>query len=443
MPEGGTTVDLRVFVVLTMLTVLLLLNGHTTSAGDWSQWMGTNRNGKATGFVAPQTWPSELKKVWSVDVGDGVATPALVGERLFVFSRQDNQEIARCLNVNTGEQVWSDSYASSEIRGPASGFQGPRASPTVADGKVVVFGAHGHLSCYSASTGKLLWRNESSVGSVPRFFTSSSPLIVGEVCVVQHGGEEGGSIAAYELASGNEKWKLHTEGTSYGSPAALSLSGQTVVIAETDQSILAIDAVSGKQLWDTPFAGTERDYNAVTPIFSGEALIIAGANRGFRLVSLERANDQVTARDLWKNADNSVIYNTPVLKDGFLYGLSAQDVLFCLDTKSGTTKWSGPLVEGAPVPAPSPTKGKGRGPGGRGRGGFGSRPGYGSIVDAGSVLFTLSPAGTLGVIGADSEKLVRIAKYKVAEGQTYAYPIVTESHIYIKDGQTVTKYALN
>ena len=58
-------------------------------AQDWSQWRGANRDGKATGFKAPPTWPKELNQKWKVTVGKGDATPALMGDKVFVFARDD------------------------------------------------------------------------------------------------------------------------------------------------------------------------------------------------------------------------------------------------------------------------------------------------------------------------------------------------------------------
>ena len=104
-------------------------------AQDWPQWRGPARDGKASGFDAPQTWPQELTQKWKVSVGDGVATPALVGEKLYVFARQDGNEILRCLDANTGEELWQNAYPAEAVRGPASRFAGPRSSPTVVEGR--------------------------------------------------------------------------------------------------------------------------------------------------------------------------------------------------------------------------------------------------------------------------------------------------------------------
>src|ERR1043166_8724362 len=80
------------------------------AAADWPQWRGPNRDGKITGFEAPATWPKELTKKWTVTIGDGVATPALVGDKLYTFSRQGGDEIIRCLDAATGDERWKDKY---------------------------------------------------------------------------------------------------------------------------------------------------------------------------------------------------------------------------------------------------------------------------------------------------------------------------------------------
>src|SRR5438105_3975295 len=107
-------------------------------AQDWPQWRGPNRDAKATGFKAPKTWPKELTQKWKVTVGSGDATPALVADKVYVFARQETDEIIRCLDAGTGKELWQEKYSAPGISGPDAGVHGgPRSSPAVADGKVV------------------------------------------------------------------------------------------------------------------------------------------------------------------------------------------------------------------------------------------------------------------------------------------------------------------
>src|SRR6478736_4258551 len=78
----------------------------TTYADDWPQWRGPNRDAKATGFTAPKTWPKELTKKWKVTVGKSNATPALVGDKLYVFSFDGTSEVLHCLDAASGNEIW-------------------------------------------------------------------------------------------------------------------------------------------------------------------------------------------------------------------------------------------------------------------------------------------------------------------------------------------------
>jgi outer membrane protein assembly factor BamB len=384
-------------------------------AGDWPQWPGPNRDAKVTGFEAPKTWPQELTQKWKVSVGEGVATPALVGDKLYIFSRQGGNEITRCLDAATGKELWQEKYESGGATGPASGFSGPRSSPAVADGKVVTLGVRGTLSCLDAATGKQVWRKNDFPGTLPRFFAACSPIIVDGLCIVQLGGEREGGIVAYDLATGKEKWKWTGDGTAYASPVLVTVDGIQVIVAETAKNIVGVKIADGKLLWQTPFAVTGRGYNAATPIVNGPTVIYAGSNRGTKAVKIEKQGDGFAVKELWSNAENSVQFSTPVLKNGLVFGLSDRETLFCINAQDGKTAWTAPL-----------------------RGGRG----YGSIVDAGSVLLALNPSSQLVVFEPNGKEFKQIASYKVADSPTYAYPVVSGNRVFIKDRDAVTLWAI-
>src|SRR5687767_4176457 len=144
MKRGKYTSSIR----LISMNLLAALCCSWASAADWPQWRGPNRDAKAADFKAPKTWPKELTQKWKVAVGDGVATPALVGDKLFVFSREGGAEVTRCLNAETGKEVWKDRFDTEfKSRGGDTAYPGPRGSPAVAGGVVVTFGVNGTLSC--------------------------------------------------------------------------------------------------------------------------------------------------------------------------------------------------------------------------------------------------------------------------------------------------------
>ena len=456
------------------VALIVLIGTGSASAQDWPQWRGPNRDAKATGFKAPKTWPKELTQKWKVTVGEGVSTPALVGDRLYVFSRQDGNEVTRCLNAADGKELWSDKYESLGAQGPSQGFSGPRSSPAVAGGKVVTLGVRGVLSCLDAAGGKLLWRND-DFKAWPSFFEASSPMIVDGAVIAQLGGRENGALAAYDLATGKEKWKWNGPSPAYSSPVLMTVGGAKLVIAQTESKVIAVNAANGQLAWESgpPAQGGEggrgmggRDYKAATPIVDGQTLIIAG--RGVRAVRLEKDGDKFVEKELWNNPDKSVQFNTPALRSGMLYGLTANNELFCLNAKDGALAWSAPFpaggaggaraamdrlnratavfgqaAPGAPGEPPGRPRGPG-GPGGRRGGGMGGGmgSGFGSIVDAGPVLLALTPGAQLVVFEPGDKEFKQVASYKVSEGQTHAHPVASGNRIFIKDTASVTLWTV-
>jgi len=419
-------------VVASIALVLPALRSAVLPAADWPQWRGPNRDAKVTGFAAPASWPKELTKKWSVTVGDGVATPALVGERLYAFARQGNEEVTTCLDATTGKLLWENKYAAEAISGPdARQFPGTRSSPAVGDGKVCTLGVAGVLSCLVAASGKVLWRKEEFKGT-PRFHTGSSPIIVEGKCIAQVGGSGSGGILAFDLASGEERWKWTGDSPAYGSPVIVTAGGAKALVAPTDKKLVAVNAADGKLLWEVNY--TQGRYNAATPIVDGQKLIYAGPGQGMTAEKLEKKGDELEATQLWKNGDNSLIYNTPVLKDGLLYGISTTNVLFCIDESTGKTAWNAPLSSQGGQPQAKGGKG--------GRGGGGGNAGYGSVVDAGSVLVALTPAAQLIVFEPSKSEFKQLASYKVADEGTFAYPVLSDKRIYIKDKDSVTLFTV-
>ena len=421
----------RLFIAAVGLVAICL------AAADWPQWRGVNRDAKVADFKAPTTWPAELKQQWDVVVGDGVATPALVGDKLYVFSREGANEVVRCLSAATGDEIWQDKYPSAGLDGGARNYSGPRCTPAVADGKVVTLGARAILKCYDAATGKNLW-TKNEIREVPMFYVSSSPIIVDGLCVAQLGDRDG-SVVAYDLATGEQKWKWSGAPTSYASPMLMTVEGTKLIIGPVGDGIVALNAADGKHLWEVFFEGGGSRYKAATPIVDGDTLIYLDGPA--KAIKLAKEGDKVVSKNLWSNQDSPVQFNTPVLKDGLLFGLSARSELFCVNTKDGKTAWSAPIAPTSATSPPRDAGGKGKGKG-KGGGGFGGSAGYGSVVDAGDVLIALTPNSQLVVYEPSDKEFKKLASYKVADKETHAYPIVTDNRIFIKDRDSVTLWTV-
>ncbi len=403
----------RIITILSGLAFITL--AAPAGAQDWPQWRGANRDAKVAGFAAPKSWPEQLHQKWKTEVGEADATPALVGDRLYVFSRQETDEVTQCLDAATGKQIWMDKYTAKAATGPAGQHPGPRSSPTVGEGKVVTLGVRGVLSCLDAATGKIIWRKNDFPGW-PKFFTAMSPIIVHGLCVAHLGGDTNSAIVAYDLKSGSQKWQWTGDGPAYDSPVLLKLGHARFIVLQTDKRIVAINAADGKLAWQTDFAPKGMAQNTATPIVDGQTLIYTGAGRGTVAVKLEKTGDTITAKPLWSNPDLAPRFASPVLKDGLLYGLSQKGQFYCINAQTGKTAW----VET-----------------GDGRGG-----GFGSIVNAGPVLMALTPKSQLIIFQPTDKEYTQVASIKVADTPAYGYPVVAGKRIFVEDQDSVTLWTL-
>ncbi len=390
---------------------VILIGAGGLFAQDWPQWRGPNRDGKASGFAAPAQWPQQLAPKWKTNVGAGDSTPALVGDKLYVFSRQGDEEVLSCLNAADGKEIWKDKYAAQAVTGPAARHPGPRSSPAVAEGKVVTVGVAGVVSCWDAASGKLLWRKDPFPKVAPRFFAATSPIIVDGMAIAHVGGQGNGAIIAFALASGDEKWRWGAEGPDYGSCALMTVDGVKQIVTLTEKSLVGIGAADGKLLWQKPFPIQGMAYNAATPIIDGQTVIYTGKGRGAKAVKIAKKGDAFEATDVWSNPDLAPQFTSPVLKDGLLFGLSDKGNLYCLDAKTGKTDWTDTAAR--------------------------DRQGFTSIVDGGSCLLALPSSSELVVFKPDSKQCEEIARIKVAGTPVYAHPVLAGNRIFVRDQDSV------
>lgn len=404
----------KVSLLLIVFITLLIINSSLSYAQDWTQWRGTTRDGKVTSFKAPASWPSELKQEWKVAVGTGDATPVLAGGKIYLNTRQGDQEVVLCLDAITGKELWKNQYPSTAVTGPAASHPGPRGTPTVAYGKVITFGAAGILSCLDASSGKLVWRKENPDNLVPQFFTGLSPLIIDNMCIVHTGTKDKGEILALDLNTGGEKWKLAGDGPSYSSPSVMTVDGKKQLIIITEKNLEGLNLSDGKLLWQIATPVQQRFYSCVSPYIDGQTIYLTGQGNGMKSVKIEKSGNEYSAKELWNNPTVGAKWNTPVLKDGFLYGFTDQKRIYCLNASTGQTAWIDEAVNSD----------------------------FATIVDCGSVLIGLPSTANLIIMKPQSTSYAEVKKYKVSDTPIYSFPVIAGNNIYIKDAENLIMFKL-
>lgn len=397
---------------LSSITGLLLVAAISlqVSAQDWPQFRGVNRDARVTGFNSPSSWPAELAQVWKVQVGTGDATPALEGKKIYLNTRQGDEEVVLCLDAATGKELWRNQYPSTAVTGPAGSHPGPRSTPAVAGGKVVTFGAAGILSCLDAATGKVIWRKENPGNAVPQFYTGMSPVIAENMCIAHLGAKDKGEVVAFDLNTGAEKWKWSGDGPAYASPSIATLDGKKQVIVQTEKNLLGLDLADGKLLWQIATPVAQRFYNCVSPYIDGKIIYVTGQGAGMKAVQVNGTE----VKEMWNNPEVGAKWNTPVLKDGYLYGFSDQKRIYCIDAKTGTMAWMDNTVNSD----------------------------FATLTDCGQVLVGLPSTGNLIFFKSDPKAYTEVARYKVTETPVYSFPIIAGNNIYVKDAENLTMFSI-
>lgn len=389
-----------------MMGLMVLFFGASCALADWPQWRGPNRDNKVVGFNTPATWPKALAKKWSVTVGLGESSPVLVDKEIYVFGRQDGDEVMQCRDAGNGNLIWSDKYATEAATGGAKGYPGPRSTPAVGEGKVVALGLRGVVSCYDADSGKIVWRKKTN--EYPKFFTSSSPIIAdGKAIVFVE------ALTAFDLKNGDVKWKWTGGVTPYGSPVLATLDGVKQIVTPYDGGLAGVHFADGKLLWKVSIGSTgvwQSHYS--TPIVAGKYVYYSsasgkgGGGASMTALKIEKKGDSFTAAQVWQNKSAAHGYHTPIYKDGMLFGVSLQGRKFyCLDAATGKELWKDDQQRGE----------------------------CGAILDVGPVLVALTADKELIAFKFSNKAYSEVVKYRVSDSPTWCVPILSGNRIFVKD----------
>jgi outer membrane protein assembly factor BamB len=389
--------------------------GGQSRPADWPQWRGPNRDGAVASFVEPKAWPEQLTRKWKVDVGIGYATPILIGNRIFVYSRRDDDETLTALEAETGKAIWQSKYPAPYTMHPAAvrHEKGPKSTPTFANGKLYTLGMSGIVTAFDAATGKQLWQKPASVPG-PLYGTAMSPLVDRGLVIVHVGSHNQGALTAFDANTGAVKWSWTGDGPAYGSPIAADFDGTRQVIVFTQQNLVGVAAASGELLWKRPFT-TPSTQNTITPILYGKTLIVSGlGNAVTAFTVIKRGNEWVT-ENVWQNADVAMYMANAVLAGDAIYGMSQRNSgqFFCLDAKTGKTLWTS-----APRQATNA-----------------------AIVRAGGVLFLLKDDAELIVAKASASAFEPVKRYTVADSATWAEPVISGNRVFVKDHDSVALWS--
>ena len=403
------------------LIIGLLLYGGVSVAGalDWPQWRGPNRDGisRQTGLL--KEWPDDGPQVlWRVPLGEGFSGISVARGRVYTMFSEGNDEFVICLDASNGEEMWR--FRSDSTYYEYEGGNGPRATPTIDGEFLFTVSAQGRFYALSSVNGEKVWSYDliKDFGSyMPKWGFSSSPLVEGNLLLVEVGGSNGKFIVAFDKTNGDVLWSSHTDKLGYASPIGVTIGGVRQLIVFAGLRLLSVSIDNGEVLWSYPWRTGRFDVHAATPIFIApdKIYISSGYGSGAAVVQVKVMNspessalnnggkkNQIEVKEVWRNKKLQNRLSTSVLHGDHLYGFH-NAILKCIDANTGTEKWK--------------TRGFGEG----------------TLILAEDHLIILSDRGKLGLVEATPKAYREIASAEVLSGLCWTVPTLANGRLYARN----------
>jgi len=386
-------------------------------AQDWPQWRGPDRDGAIRSFREPSVWPETLQKIWVVEVGLGYATPLLVGDRVYLFTRQGEDEVLSALDAGTGNAIWRSAYPAPFEMSPATSRHGPgpKSTPAFADGRLFTLGMTGRVTAFDGETGKKLWQTTPPPVH-PLYHTAMSPIVDRDLVIFHVGGHDDGALTAFDVASGDVRWSWDGDGPAYGSPMIFELEGARQLVTFTQEHLVGVDVGTGALLWQRPYT-TQSTTTSQTPILYRDTVIETGRGNGITAFRVQRQGEGFRTENVWHADAVSLHMTNGVVIDGVLFGLSHLDSgrYFALDLDRGQVLWT-----------TEPRQAENA-----------------AIVRTGSTVFSLEDDAELVVFRASRTGFEVQKRYQVAHSATWAQPAISGSRLFVKDVSSLTLWTLH
>jgi outer membrane protein assembly factor BamB len=377
----------------------------TSAEPYWTDFRGPRRDGHYRQRPILTNWPaSGLKPMWKQPAGGGYASFVIARGRAFTIEQRGPLEAVAAYDVQTGRELWTNSWPA--LFSESLGGDGPRATPTWADGVVYALGGLGELRALDETTGGVLWRKnilEDNDARNLEWGMAAAPLVVDDTLVVLPGGSKGRSVVAYDRRTGARVWSALDDQQAYSSPMLVTLAGVRQILVFSAPRLMGLSPDRGEVLWEHPWE-TEYDINASQPLLLGDnrLFVSTGYDKGAGVIELVPEGGKLSVRQIWRNNRMKNTFTSSVLHDGFVYGLD-ESILACMDAATGQLKWKG------------------------------GRYGYGQVLLADGHLIVLTENGDLALVRATPERHEEIVRFPVLNGKTWSHPAMADGYLLVRN----------
>lgn len=407
------------FARIAIISCAVLSLNAETMAEEWTGWRGPNRDAIAKGVTLPQRWPENLKKVWSIEVGDGLASPVISNDRVFVFTRINNQETISCYDKQS-KLIWQQQYnAEFEAENEAKRIGiGPLATPAISDNKIVTFGISGIITCWSTKKGTQLWQQDFKEiyrDTAPVYGIAISPLILDGTCYLHVGSDERGAFMALDLKTGKKKWDWNKDGPGYTSPILAEIHGQKQIITQSNKNCIALNPENGQLLWSVPFK-TDYLINIPTPVVYKNTVIFSGYQKGVYCYEINKTDTGFVAKEKWQTRKVTMYMSSPILINEKVYSFSEfkKGQFFCLNPEDGSIDWAGPPRQAENA----------------------------LLLSVNNFILASTTNGEVVVFEPSEKAYKEFVRYKVTDQQCWAHPVFWGNQLLIKDQMNLTLWQI-
>lgn len=390
---------------------------------DYPQFLGPHRNGTVQGIKLARDWserPPQL--LWRQPIGAGWSAFAVVGNSAVTQEQRGEYEMVVCYDLKSGQERWSHSDRDRYEVVPAG--VGPRATPTIVEGRVYTLGATGILNCLDFATGERIWSEDilyDNDAELASWGMSGSPLVLEDLVVVSAGGKDGKSLVAYHKDTGERIWRGGSSPAGYSSPLITTLAGVPQILIFNYGSVAAHDPSNGQVLWQQPWPNTTECIAQPVPLPKDHLFVSSGYGIGCKLFQiLPHEDNQLKATLVWETPRLKAKFTNVIHRDGYIYGLD-DGVLVCLDLANGQRRWK------------------------RGRYGHGQVilvDGPDETKDQNSLLLVSAESGDVLLVEVNPNESRELTRFPALANKTWNNPALAGQYLLVRNDREAACYEL-
>jgi outer membrane protein assembly factor BamB len=382
---------------------------------QWPGFRGPSRDGIVSGIKIATDWSQTPPfEIWRGPIGPGWSSFAVQGDLLYTQEQRGDDEVVACYHLPTGEPVWK--HADAARFWESNGGAGPRATPTLSNGRVYTFGATGIINVLNAADGTVVWSRNAATDTgakVPRWGFASSPLVVDNLVVIATAGR----LVAYDRATGALRWRGPAGGGGYSSAHLASIHGIKQIVLLHGDGAISVAPATGEQLWEHSWSSDGIVQPALTA--EGDVLIGTGsglgddAGMGVRCLEVMQQPGGWTAQVRWTSVGLKPYFNDFVIHAGHAYGFDG-DFLACINLADGKRTWKG------------------------------GRYGHGQLIllSDQDLLLVLSEKGHLALVQALPDQFKELARFPAIKGKTWNHPVLAGNILLVRNDQEMAAFQL-